>query len=232
MFKGEYEHRSHRQNTALAGGLALVAGMVNTLGFLKEGIFTSHVTGHAGQLSLAITLHSDGTLWTISGRILAFFFGALLACLAIEGSPWQNKAYIYSVLLILEASLLSRGATAPAGVQFGEKALFAAMGLQNGLVTRLSGAVVRTTHLTGVVTDLGIEVARWGLLFVARATSKRETFTVPFKGYSHPSIPKSLLLLTICTTFLIGGVIEVWLFSRSDVVALVAPIVSPRPLAS
>ena len=35
------------------------------------------------------------------------------------------------------------------------------MGMQNSLVTRLSGAVVRTTHLTGVVTDLGIEAARW-----------------------------------------------------------------------
>src|SRR6202041_984187 len=39
--------------------------------------------------------------------------------------------------------------------------LCAAMGVQNSLVTRLSGAVIRTTHLTGVVTDLGIESARW-----------------------------------------------------------------------
>ncbi|WP_316568022.1 DUF1275 family protein [Myxococcus sp. MxC21-1] len=36
------------------------------------------------------------------------------------------------------------------------------MGLQNALVTRVSGAVVRTTHITGILTDIGIQVVRLG----------------------------------------------------------------------
>ena len=38
--------------------------------------------------------------------------------------------------------------------------LLFAMGLQNSLVTRISDAVVRTTHLTGLFTDLGIELSQ------------------------------------------------------------------------
>ncbi len=223
MFKGELDHRSHRQNIALAGALALVAGMVNTLGFLQEGVFTSHITGHAGQLSLALTLPSAGTLWPISARIGAFFMGALVACVAIEGSPWQNKPYVYSLLLFGEASLLLGVMLAPAGTRFGALTLFAAMGLQNGLVTRLSGAVVRTTHLTGVVTDLGIEAARWGLLFLSVATGRgRPDPALP--SDRAPSLPKSILLLTILVAFLFGGAVAAWLFTLLKGVALAGPI--------
>ena len=38
-----------------------------------------------------------------------------------------------------------------------------AMGLQNATITRISGGVVRTTHVTGVLTDLGHETAIWAL---------------------------------------------------------------------
>lgn len=224
MFKGEHGHRSHRQNVALAGALALVAGMVNTLGFLKQGVFTSHVTGHAGQLSLAITFPADGSLGLITARIVAFFLGAVVACVAIEGAPWQNKPYIYSILLLLEAGLLLDALMEPSGIPLGSLALFAAMGLQNGLVTRLSGAVVRTTHLTGVVTDLGIEAARWGLLLFSGTTSWRRKIDSAAARDARPSLPKSLLLLTIFSAFLTGGVLAGWLFTQAGVVALAAPI--------
>ncbi len=224
MFKGEYEHRSHRQNVALAGALALVAGMVNAIGFLRQGVFTSHITGHAGQLSLAITLPSDGTLWSTAAPIAAFFFGAVAACLAIEGTHWQNKPYIYSLLLVLEASLLLTVLLISTESGWNPLALFVAMGLQNGLVTRLSGAVVRTTHLTGVVTDLGIEAARWGLMLVSTSTHWGRGSRASKMEGTKPSLPKSLLLLTIFTAFLFGGVLGSWLFERLAAVALSAPI--------
>ncbi len=43
----------------------------------------------------------------------------------------------------------------------GELLAATACGLQNGLATSYSGAVVRTTHMTGIVTDLGITLGHW-----------------------------------------------------------------------
>jgi len=34
------------------------------------------------------------------------------------------------------------------------------MGMQNALITKLSNAEIRTTHLTGMVTDIGIELGK------------------------------------------------------------------------
>jgi uncharacterized membrane protein YoaK (UPF0700 family) len=34
------------------------------------------------------------------------------------------------------------------------------MGLQNATITKMSGAEIRTTHMTGIVTDLGIELGK------------------------------------------------------------------------
>ena len=223
MFRGEQGQRSHRQNLALAGALALVAGMVNTLGFLEEGLFTSHVTGHAGQLSLALVLPEGGSIGAIAARLLAFLFGAFCACVAIEGPPVKNKAYIYSLLLIVEAALLLDALVAPPRLSLGPLSLFTAMGLQNGLVTRLSGAVVRTTHLTGVVTDLGIEAARWGLLLLELMTRHFGTRGGRLNE-ARPNLTKSLLLLTILVAFLMGGALAASLFVRVGGVALLAPI--------
>ena len=72
-----------------------------------------------------------------------------------------------------------------------------AMGMQNSLVTNLSGAVIRTTHLTGVVTDLGIESARWHYWLFTRYTSTRG---------ARPSPVKAVLLLTILSAFTIGAI--------------------------
>ena len=44
--------------------------------------------------------------------------------------------------------------------------LLFAMGLQNSFVTKISNAVVRTTHLTGLFTDLGIDLS---LLFFPKS---------------------------------------------------------------
>jgi uncharacterized membrane protein YoaK (UPF0700 family) len=81
--------------------------------------------------------------------------------------------------------------------------LCAAMGMQNSMVTRLSGAVVRTTHLTGVVTDLGIEAAQWVRWMRARAAFVRR------HAGGHELVPpragRSVLLLSITSSFTVGA---------------------------
>ena len=84
--------------------------------------------------------------------------------------------------------------------------LCAAIGMQNALVTRLSGAVVRTTHLTGVFTDLGIEMARWFRHWRgALAEGIRVRLVIGRDVPVRPSVPKIYLLATIALAFLFGA---------------------------
>lgn len=226
MFRGEREYRTNGQNAALAGSLALVAGMVNALGFLKLGVYSSHVTGHVGKIATDLAVGHVADLRANIASVLAFFTGAFVASLAIESGRWRHTPYVYSALLLLEACMLGSVFFEPERSSVtATLALCGAMGLQNGLVTRLSGAVVRTTHLTGVVTDLGIEAARWFQWWTARMSARpHSNGTSEADVAVRPSLPKALLLSTILVTFIVGGLIGGWLFIQLGVTALAIPI--------
>lgn len=215
MFQHQGPSRSDRQNRLLAGYLALIGGFVNSAGFLLIGSFTSHVTGNVGRLAndlAAMDFHAAAFALTM---IIAFLGGAFAASMAIESDFFRKVPYAYAFLLASEAGLLlvfmllSRLTTADhPRVQDAEAAILcAAMGMQNSLVTRLSGAVVRTTHLTGVFTDLGIEAARWFRWWRGRV-SERVHMRLSF-GRLPPEKPSSVkitLLGTIAGSFMFGAV--------------------------
>jgi uncharacterized membrane protein YoaK (UPF0700 family) len=100
-----------------------------------------------------------------------------------------------------------------------------AMGMQNSLVTRLSGAVVRTTHLTGIITDLGIESARW-FRFVRGKLAERTgiRLTLAQNPPVKPHGPKSALLGTVLISFLGGGAAGALLTVRFRERALLLPV--------
>ena len=137
--------------------LAAVAGMVNVIGFLGfEHQAVSHLTGTTSLLGAALVngdLRAISHLW---GLLIAFCLGAMLSGMIIQDSALKLGRR-YGVVLILEALLLL-AATPLLEHQLIWGALLAAMacGLQNAMVTTYSGAVVRTTHLSGMFTDLGI----------------------------------------------------------------------------
>jgi uncharacterized membrane protein YoaK (UPF0700 family) len=217
MFQHEGPARSERNNRLVAAYLAWTGGYVNSASFVLLGIFTSHVTGNVGHLAADIWRHDlAGTLGALA-LIATFFTGAVLASVIIESAAFRSRPNAYAAALTLEAVLilvviLLPPATEPAsrGIQYGEAALIcASMGLQNSLVTRLSGAVVRTTHLTGVVTDLGIEVARWlrwGASLVARRAHAKVT-----------------LLGIIATAFTLGALSGAWAASWLRQEAFIIP---------
>ncbi len=168
MFKHQGPSRSPRLNAILAAYLAFVAGSVNSSGFVLVGSFTSHVTGNVGRVANDVASRDADAAFGALIMIAAFFAGAFIASMIVESDVLGTVAYAYGAALAIEASLLVAFMLASAGRGGGhllhdmEGALLCgAMGMQNSLVTRLSGAVVRTTHLTGVITDLGIEGARW-----------------------------------------------------------------------
>jgi uncharacterized membrane protein YoaK (UPF0700 family) len=214
MFQHQGPSRSDRQNRVLAGYLAFVGGFVNSTGFVLIGSFTSHVTGNIGRLANDVAYRHYDAAALLLPMIVAFFTGSFLASMAIESNFFGRTANAYAVALLGEATLLvlftavSRALVPRPPIEDAEAAILcAAMGMQNSLVTRLSGAVVRTTHLTGVVTDLGIEAARWfrwwrGGLSDALGVKLSFGRNPP----EHPSWLKTALLGTIALTFTAGAV--------------------------
>jgi len=219
MFSHEGSARSSRQNRALAGYLAFIGGFVNSAGFVLIGTFTSHVTGNVGRLANdAARGHYLAAVAALT-MIVCFFAGAFLVSVLVESHVFRYRASAYALALAIESALLVLFtvlslviAVSHAQVQDAEALLLcAAMGMQNALVTRLSGAVVRTTHLTGVITDLGIEAARW-LRYWRGEVSGRTKLPIFWSSNApeKPAMEKLLLLTTIAGAFLGGAACGAW----------------------
>jgi len=215
LFSREGSARSDSQNRWLAGYLAFVGGFVNSSGFVLVGTFSSHVTGNVGRLANDAATGQYAAAVAAFSLVLCFFCGAFIASMIIEsrflGVP-SARAYAFALatetVLLLLFTLLSYATTSlhPRARDAETALLCAAMGLQNALVSRLSGAVVRTTHLTGVVTDLGIESARW-FRFWRRSLSEvtRVPLVLGRNPAERPAAPKVLLLGTIAVSFVAGA---------------------------
>ncbi len=160
--------RTHRGNLHLGVGLAFVAGATNAGAFLAVGQYTSHMTGIVSTMADAIVLRQ----WplAISGlvAVLAFLAGSATSAVLINFARRRSLRSEFAQPLLLEAALLlAFGAVAPA-LPNGRGVLIAAtvallcfiMGLQNAVITKISNSVIRTTHVTGLITDLGIEFGR------------------------------------------------------------------------
>jgi uncharacterized membrane protein YoaK (UPF0700 family) len=211
----------------VAAHLAATAGYVNSGGYVLIGSFTSHVTGSVGRFANDVANGHVGASMSALFLALAFFGGAIAASLMLELST-ARIALRYCLVLAIEAALLlvfifiaglSR-ATHPRILDAQATLLCIAMGMQNSSVTRLSGAVVRTTHLTGVVTDLAIETVRWyrwyEALIIARSTNSHPPRHPPEGG-------RVTLLLAIAGSFIVGGVLGAVLTAHASRWAMCLP---------
>lgn len=230
MFRHEGAQRTFRHNQYLAGYLAMIAGIVNSAGFVLIGSFTSHVTGNVGRFADDLALGRPIAPLALV-LVIAYYAGAVASSMALESGD-AARPRIYSLLLFLEAVLLGAFALLSHLMNTQNSAyldvqallLCLAMGMQNSFVTRLSGAVVRTTHLTGVVTDLGIETARWFRYWRASITAHTGVrLIVGSASPERPSAPRALLLLTITGAFVVGSMIGAVTAVRLGVLALLVP---------
>ncbi len=229
MFKHEGPARDPKTNTILASYLAAIAGFVNSGGFVIVGTFTSHVTGSIGRLGDDLARGEMPAAVSALSLVVAFFAGAFLASLTLERPHDSRPAARYAVALLVEAAVLlcfvfisglSR-ATHPRILDAQAALLCLAMGMQNSLVTRLSGAVVRTTHLTGVITDLGIEAARWYRWYRAQVAlpTLRRAKALP----SKPVAGRISLLSAVTVSFVVGAVLGATLTLRASRWAMCFP---------
>lgn len=136
--------------------LALNAGFINSvalLSFVNNAV--SHVTGTATIAAEALTRHDWQLLWHTGAIILSFIAGAMVSGLVI-GNEALKLGRRYGVALLIESALLLFAWYGFTHNTFhAEWLASAACGLQNAMVATYSGSVIRTTHLTGIVSDIG-----------------------------------------------------------------------------
>ena len=185
--------------------LACVAGMVNVIGYLGfEHQAVSHLTGTTSLLGAALAQGDLRAIVHLWGMLIAFCVGAMLSGLVIQDQTLKLGRR-YGVALALEAALLLLSIPLFKQQQIWG-ALLAAMacGLQNAMVTTYSGAAVRTTHLSGMFTDLGI-----GLGHLLRG------MPLPMRRLTLSGL--------IISGFLGGGVLGAWFYRHWGYDALLAP---------
>ena len=185
--------------------LAMIGGMVNAVGFLglsHEAL--THLTGVStlGAIALALTdwpvfLHAVAVLFS-------YFCGSVLSGMIIQQSTLRLGRRYGLVLLIESLLLLAATPLLVHHLRFGDYLATFACGLQNAMATSYSGAVIRTTHVSGIVTDLGI-----------------------WLGHRLRGLPvetkRAWLGLTLFGGFFLGGMAGALLFNQWGYLALLLP---------
>jgi uncharacterized membrane protein YoaK (UPF0700 family) len=166
MLRHQGTKRTNTHNVKLASMLGVTAGFVNAAGFLGFAVLTTNVTGHAALFAERIAFRDWATAMVVALWMLLFLAGAFVSGFIVS-RVGRNQRYSYVIpvsieiaILIVVALLGYRYDGSLAGKELFAGSLLFAMGLQNALVSMVSGSVVRTTHLTGTFTDLGIELAQ------------------------------------------------------------------------
>lgn len=197
--------RTYKHNLRLAILLCLTAGFINVAGLLAFSVLTTNVTGHAALLAIAVESGSFKEVFIALGWLFLFLCGATFSGWYISFMG-KHRRYVYTVPLFIELGVMCFVAYygASSGNYVGQNLYFAGsllfvMGMQNALVTMISKSVVRTTHLTGIMTDLGISISH---VFHARFQLS--------KGLSQ----RLLLQGSIILFFLIGGILGAFFFQR------------------
>lgn len=200
---------SFKQQARLAISLSWIAGYTNVLTLIACGQATSHVTGSTTLMGRSFAEGRLGDAAYLLLVVVVFFAGALLSGLLTELGRTRRWDSIYVLPMTVEALLLAifallvdwnalGGLPELSGRVWLTLVPAAAMGLQNATITRISGGVVRTTHVTGVVTDMGIETAT---LLMRRLAGARAA--------AHPggtgTALRAALLASIAGSFAVGA---------------------------
>ncbi|MGB1322538.1 MAG: YoaK family protein [Vibrio gallaecicus] len=185
----------------LLAGLAGCVNAIGLLGFQHQAI--SHISGTMSLLGSSLLSPSAISLHLLF-VIISFMMGAAFSGYFIENQALKLGRR-YGVALCIEGSLLFIALWALLnGNIYGQYFASAACGLQNAMITTYSGAIIRTTHMSGIITDLGIMLGAY-------------LKGVPFDRR------KAKLLIFIITGFVCGGLMGACLFQSFQIMALAFP---------
>lgn len=168
-------HRAPSTNRLLGLLLAFNAGAVNAGGFLVLHQYTSHMTGFTSQLADGLVLGHATLVLNALGALVAFVAGAAATAVLVNWGRQHRLDSVYALPLLLEAVLMFPfgmiGAVTltwdtPFAVPLTVLLLSFIMGLQNAVGSKSSGGNIRTTHMTGNITDMGMELGK--MLYINR----------------------------------------------------------------
>lgn len=224
--------RTRKTNVQLGAYMAFVAGAVNAGGFLAIARYTSHMSGIVA--GIGDDLASSDIIPVLGGiaLLLTFLAGAATTAIMIH---WGKRRKIHSQFalpMLLEALLLLvfglAGANLslylPLTVPAVALLLCFVMGLQNAILTKASNSEIRTTHMTGVITDIGIEL---GKLFYWNASKEADQ-----KDFVRADRVKLKDLTILFGMFLIGGIIGAISFQKLGYISVVPLSISLLLIAS
>jgi uncharacterized membrane protein YoaK (UPF0700 family) len=191
----------------LCGGfvLTLAAGSINAVGFLgMHHQAISHMSGTVTVLSNELATGQFSLALYAVTVVLSFFAGSVLSAVIIRQSALKLGRRYGVALLIESALLVAASRMLSNGDYMGDCLAAMACGLQNAMATHYSGAIIRTTHVTGIITDIGIAV---GMKLRGEAIETRRTG----------------LLLVLLAGFFTGGVLGSWGYGRIGFDTLLFP---------
>jgi uncharacterized membrane protein YoaK (UPF0700 family) len=181
--------------------LAGTAGFVNVVLLEIYHVPVSHMSGAVSRLAVELTAGSGQDLPGALAIFCAFLLGAMLSGLII-GSVRLQPGRRYGVAMMIEGALLTLATLLlMSGRRFGIPLAAMACGLQNGMASSYCGLILRTTHVTGLVTDIGVMLGQW-------------------LRYRRIEFWKLVLLVMLLCGFFAGGLLGGWLYARAGIPAL------------
>lgn len=181
--------------------LTLNAGFINVVALASSFHQpVTHLTGITSNLGMALVAQQPA-LAPLVATLVAYVAGSMISGLVIESTQLRFGRR-YGFILMIEGGVLAAAVPLLAsGRWVGLYLLALASGMQNGMVTTYSGAIVRTSHITGLLTDFGIYLGKW-VMGRPREGWRGQMYVVLFLG------------------FLLGGIIGTLAFEQLGLPAL------------
>ncbi len=236
MFRGENLSQFKTKNILVWTALAIQAGSINAGGFLACHRFVTHATGHATMFGLELAYGNILKAFSMLSVPLFYLSGAMLSACLVDQRMLNNKRPHYSIvmftlaaIMILVTSAGNLGFFGPFGEDLSMTrdfillALLAfASGLQNASVSMSADAIVRTTHLTGLITDLGIGLVR------IITHSSNHSLKNEFRNLTMRTVIITSFILGTLTTFVYVKV-QYWGFAIPSAIATALWLINLRP---
>lgn len=226
---------SFRQQARLAVTLAWIGGYTDIITLLSCGAVTSHMSGTTAAFGRDLFTGSWSLLRLGCFVLATFFFGAAISGVCTNIARRRKWESIYVLSILVELLLLGAFAVCLA-IRWNpmvESRLFlyrmiglasTAMGLQNATISRISGGQVRTTHVTGVLTDLGHEGVEYIAWLLGRRRQARGQNARSSGHDSHPSGGRLVMLASIMVSFATGAGLAGLAYSHAPRWAMLPPV--------
>ncbi len=224
---------SMRQKSRLAISLSWIGGYTNVCALWGAGALVSHVTGTTTLLGQSIGVGDTRHICFFAALLGSFSGGAVLSAVMLEGARragWRSKYIlpmtVEAILLGFLACWLNAYPVEAGQLPYGMACIAClAMGLQNATITKISGAIVRTTHVSGIFTDLGLEGVQFLYWYKDKLVKGRSDRAGRLLRISrrHPSAQRLAVLASIALSFSLGAVAGTVAYKHWSSMALAFP---------